>query len=101
MRAWLLVPLLCTAALGIAALDDSSGLRTWWRLREDVRSSQETLDRLRADDERLRQAVLALEKDPFAVERAIREDLGWARPGEVVVVFDEPDLDAPIAEGRR
>lgn len=87
MRAWLLVPLLGVAALGIAALDGDSGLRTWWLLRRDLRSSQETLDRLTAETERLRLEAHALETDPFALERAIREDLGWARPGEVVVLF--------------
>jgi cell division protein FtsB len=31
--------------------------------------------------------INALETDPFALERAIREDLELARPGEIVVRF--------------
>ena len=89
MRAWLIVPLLGMAALGIAALDSESGLRTWWMLRGDLRSSRQTLDRLEVENQRLRAEARALETDPLALERAIREDLGWARPGEVVVLFDE------------
>jgi cell division protein FtsB len=100
VRAWLLVPLLGVAALGIAALDGESGLRTWWMLRKDLRSSQETLDRLTVENERLREETHALETDPFALERAIREDLGWARPGEVVVLFDEPDGERPVGMDR-
>lgn len=98
MRAWLIVPLLGVAALGVAALDGDSGLRTWWMLREDLRSSQETLDRLTAENERLRDEVHALENDPLALERAIREDLGWARPGEVVVLFEDPESGVGEAE---
>ncbi|MGH0036894.1 MAG: FtsB family cell division protein [Myxococcota bacterium] len=101
MRAWLLVPLLGVAALGIAAFDGESGLRTWWMLRDDLRSSRETLDRLEAENERLREEAHALETDPFALERAIREDLGWARPGEVVVLFEEPGASGPLESGRR
>jgi cell division protein FtsB len=35
----------------------------------------------------LRAEIEALESQPFALERAIREDLELARPGETVVRF--------------
>jgi cell division protein FtsB len=37
--------------------------------------------------EALRAEVRALERDPFSLERAIREDLDLAKPGEVIVRF--------------
>ena len=41
--------------------------------------------RLETEIVRLKAEVGRLERDPFAIERAIREDLEWARAGETVV----------------
>ena len=89
MRAYWLVPLLLAAALGIAAADRESGLGAWLGLRDELRSSRETLADLERENEALRNQVGALESDAFALERAIREDLGLGRPGEVLVHFGE------------
>ena len=35
--------------------------------------------------------------DPTAVERLAREKLGYAKPGEVVIRFQEPTASAPAA----
>ena len=39
----------------------------------------------------------ALRSDPKAVERLAREKLGYAKPGEVVIRFQEPTASAPAA----
>ena len=39
----------------------------------------------------------ALRSDPKAVERLAREKLGYAKPGEVVIRFQEPTASAPTA----
>jgi len=46
----------------------------------EVRAEQETLDQLKKNQERLR-------TDPHFVERVAREEIGMAKPGEVVFKF--------------
>ncbi len=55
------------------------------RDRDALENSEEQIARLEAEIVRLKTAVGRLERDPFAIERAIREDLEWARAGEIVV----------------
>jgi cell division protein FtsB len=54
-------------------------------MRNDLVQTQERVVALRAETKKLREEVAALEGDRFAIERAIREDLGYARRGETVV----------------
>jgi cell division protein FtsB len=84
MRVWW-IPALLAVALAAAVLDQDAGIRAWLGLRRDVAASEERLQALRAEIEARRQEARALESDPAAQERAIREELGWARPGELVV----------------
>lgn len=45
----------------------------------------------------LKASLDALRSDPKAVERLAREKLGYAKPGEVVIRFQEPTASAPAA----
>ncbi len=88
MRPLVWVPLVLALALAWATrvADSRAGARAWWSLRTDrdaaqarIRARHAEIDRLRGDAEALR------DEEGFAVERAIREDLELAQPGEVVV----------------
>lgn len=79
------IPALVGIALVSAAVDEGSGIRKSWQLRSDLRAAHERIETLRAEIETLRREATALESDPFAIERAIREDLDFARAGETVV----------------
>ena len=79
----------------IAYADSDSGLRTWWALRDDLTAAQARIERLRADVAALDANRGGLEKDSFAVERAIRERLEYAREGETVVRLDPPRGTSP------
>jgi cell division protein FtsB len=85
VRGLLLIPVLVGMALVWAAMDEGSGIRRSWQLRSDLGAAQERIARLDAEIEQLRREVRDLEQDPFAIERAVREDLDWARPGETIV----------------
>ncbi len=87
MKALWLIPVLFTAVLILAASDRESGLPVWAELRQERRESQERVSQLQVEVEALRDEVEALESDPLAMERAIREVLDLARPGETVVRF--------------
>jgi cell division protein FtsB len=73
------------AAVGVAVVDDSSGIRTWLQVRRDLETAKARVAELEARVGVREAEAEALQSDPLAVERAIREDLGLARPGETVV----------------
>ncbi len=87
------MPALVLGALVVVALDQESGLRSWLSLRESLRDSRTQVGWLEGELGRLRRDGSDLVSDPLAVERTIREELGLARPGEVVVLF--PDSASP------
>jgi cell division protein FtsB len=85
VKGWWPIPALVVAALGYAWIDGGSGLRTWWQLRSDLAEADARIHALRQDVEARQQDAASLEDDEFAIERAIRERLEYARPGETVV----------------
>lgn len=89
VRAFWLIPALLTVALIWVANDRESGLPMWFELREERRQSDIRIAGLRHEVEALQAEVDALANDPAATERAIREVLEFARPGEIVVRFVE------------
>jgi cell division protein FtsB len=58
------------------------------RLRADVRALEEENARLAAE-------VKALNADPFRIEAIAREELGLARPGEIIFLFPAAKDGAP------
>ncbi len=85
MRRFLWIPALLGAASIYAVFDEAAGLRTWLRLDAELLEKRGRVAEIRREVISLRREVEALSHDPLAVERAIREDLEWARAGEVVV----------------
>lgn len=73
------------SAVAIAVADDETGVRAWRNTRSDLANAQARVAELEARIESREGEAAALRSDPLALERAIREDLGLARPGETVV----------------
>ena len=71
----------------LGLLDREAGLGTWFELRGEFHAAEARIDRLNWEVENLRADVEALKGDPFALERAIREELELSKPGEVIVRF--------------
>lgn len=67
-----------------------SGLARTIALRRDLLALRTHNSDLRAENERLAREAEALRTDLGAIERVARAELGWVRPGELVV-----DLSAP------
>jgi cell division protein FtsB len=96
MRPLVWIPLVLALGLAFAwrAVDARSGARAWWSLRADRDAAQGRIRALRAEISRLRAEAEALRDERgFGVERAIREDLELAQPGEVVLRVPEPADD--------
>ncbi|HVU51025.1 MAG TPA: septum formation initiator family protein [Polyangia bacterium] len=71
-----------------------SGLARTLVLRRDLKTLRARNAQLAAENDRLAREAEALRDDPEAIERVARAELGWVRPGEIIV-----DLTpAPAAE---
>jgi cell division protein FtsB len=62
-----------------------SGLARTIELGRDLRSLRARNAQLAAENERLAREADGLRTDPAALERVARAELGWVRPGEIVV----------------
>jgi cell division protein FtsB len=77
-----------TVAGGLLAagfLDRDTGVGHWLDLRRDASAAKARIGAIEARIASHESEAAALERDPVAIEAAIREDLGLARPGEWVV----------------
>jgi cell division protein FtsB len=92
----LLVALGLVAAVGAWALvDRQSGVSAWLGLRHDLATREQRIQSLQREVEAMRGEVKALQSDRFAEERAIREELELARPGETVVKIPRERAGTP------
>lgn len=89
-RKLLMVAATVAVALSLASVADARGFRRYLRLRQDVEGIRERNRALAAQNEALRQEIAALRKDPAALERAVREELGYVKPGEIVFHLESP-----------
>ncbi|HEX3695918.1 MAG TPA: septum formation initiator family protein [Polyangia bacterium] len=71
-----------------------SGLARTLQLRRDLRGLREHNADLRAENEKLAREADALRSDLGAIERVARTDLGWVRPGEIIVDLSRPGAAA-------
>ncbi len=92
-----------TCIIGIVAamalLDPESGFGIWREMRADLSASTLRVERLEAENEAIRREIQTLEREPAALDRAIREELDLVLPGEVVVRFVERGI-VPKPAGR-
>jgi len=94
LRSSLVVLGLAVCAAMLVVVDRESGVGTWLRLRSELAESDTRIQRLESETRALREQIEELRAEPWAIERAIREDLDLARPGEVLVRFRRPDPGA-------
>ncbi len=77
------------AALAALSAADPRGLRKYLVLGREVDRMQAENARLATENARLAREVRALRNDPAALERAVREELRYIRPGERVYVLGD------------
>ncbi len=99
MKRFLVIPGLLLFAGFYALLDGESGIRAWMLLREELTQLWQRNTELEVEIQRLETTVEALESDPFAIERAIREDFGFAKAGETVLIVSPRDDVSAGADG--
>lgn len=85
-RGWWIL-LATVAILATASALDPEGLRKYQRLSREVGATRAINAELAAENRRLAREVRAVRSDPAALERAVREELQYVRPGERVYLF--------------
>ncbi len=74
----------------IAVSFRADGLRRYFRLKGDVQQLQVRNQQLRDENAELRLEIESMRSDRSAIEQAVREELGFVRPGELVMHVEEP-----------
>jgi len=67
-----------------------SGLARTLELRRDLKALRARNAQLAAENDRLAREAEALRGDSNAIERVARAELGWVRPGEIIVDLTPP-----------
>jgi cell division protein FtsB len=79
--------LLCFLFICYVYLGGDHGLLKIWSQRREIESLQHHIQRLRAEQQDLKQECLWLETDTLYIEKKAREELGMVREGERVYQF--------------
>jgi len=95
VRGILVIPVVLVVVGLHVALDEDAGVRRWLHLRAELADSRERIARLEDEVARLRRGAERLQGDRFAIEQAIREELGLAAPGQQVVWLRPRGLSSP------
>jgi cell division protein FtsB len=66
------------------------------RMREQINKLNTQINHEEETNKWLKGYIEALHHDPKTVERVAREKLGYAKPDEIVIRFQEPATNAPV-----
>lgn len=85
-----------TVWLFVHVMFGANGMMVYRVKRTEVQSLQKEIDSLQKENDRYGKQIEDLKTDPKTIEKAAREQLHYARPGEVVYVSPAPIMqDAP------
>lgn len=87
------VPHLLAVFVAVLFLHDvfgTHGFVAMHRKQQEIQKVKTDLDRLNKENSGLEQDVKNLKTDPHTIEKIAREELGQARPGEVIIKLPAP-----------
>lgn len=79
----------------------ANGMVAYRHKRSDNQRLQQDVLRVQQENDRISQRVRALKSDPHTIEREAREQLKYARPGEVVYISPEPHRQNSTATAQK
>jgi len=88
--------LLCIAGLLGIALWYLPLIQENERFRKVVLQLDKQIAKAEENNRQLKISIESLRRDPKAVERLARERLGYAKPGETMIHFDERSANSPF-----
>jgi len=94
---------LTRAVIFLLLLAGLLGIAVWYfpviqqneRYRKRIMELEAQIQKEEETSRQLKVSIDALRYDPKAVERLARQRLGYAKPGEIVVRFEEPATNPP------
>ncbi len=89
----LLIPLV--AVLVVHDIFGQHGFLAMRRTEREIAKVMQDLDRLNAENRELADQVKALKSDPQLIEKIARDELGLARPGEVIIRIPQAATPPP------
>ena len=84
-RKWLWASVTIAFVLAAWSASAEGGFRRYLSLSQQVETLKAKNRQTTEDNAKLRKEVDTLRSDPRAIERAAREELGFIRPGEIVI----------------
>jgi len=81
-----------TVWLFVHVMFGANGMVVYRQKKAEFQSLQMEIGGLQRENDRTAQQIKALQTDPATIEKAAREQLRYARPGEVVYVTPEPAI---------
>jgi cell division protein FtsB len=90
---------MCVIALLLAyhVFTGSNGIKVYTQKQSENQALQRELDDLKKENDDLSRRVKALKSDPGTIEKEAREQLRYAKPGEVIYVMPEQKQARPPA----
>jgi cell division protein FtsB len=75
----------------LVSLVGDQGLVAYWMLRAEREALRREVAELESRERALLREIEALRSDPSYIEQVARRELGFIKPGEIVVQLPEPD----------
>jgi cell division protein FtsB len=90
--------------LAIHVIFGANGMMVYQKKKVEYRLLQKDVDQLQQENQALSQEIKALKTDPNAIEKEAREQLHYARPGEVIYLTPgqrNPNAPPPNASAKK
>lgn len=84
-----------TVWLFVHVMFGANGMVVYRQKKADYQSLQKEIDSLQRENDRYTQQIKSLQSDPKMIEKEAREQLHYARPGEVIYVAPAPAHPQP------
>ena len=84
-----------TVLMGWHVIFGANGMLTYEHKRVEYRSLQGEIENLQKENDRMQSDIKSLRSDPKTIEREAREQLHYARPGEKVFTYPQPNPQQP------
>jgi cell division protein FtsB len=91
---------LLIALMGYHAVFGANGIIVYQQKRTEYRKLDVEIRSLQDENQKLNDHIKALQTDPKAIEKEAREQLRYAKPGEVIYVAPERAPVGPQADSR-
>jgi cell division protein FtsB len=92
----------CFLLLSLLAMAGERGFFEVYRYSRQLQRVEDRIRTLEEENKRLQRQVTGLRSDPYQVEKLAREDLGLARPDEIIFeIVDGHPEDASWTGGQR